>query len=77
MAIRKDKLFDIFLKKRLKLENIDEHIQENILVDDEYNNTYEINIEQLSIPEEVMKDYKNVNFNKRITIKSITSMPKK
>jgi hypothetical protein len=60
LELRKEKIFDYFLNRRLKIDNYSEEIEASILVDDEYNNTYEINIETLSIPDEVKEDYKKV-----------------
>ena len=53
--LRKDKIFDYFLNKRLKCNN-----HEDIKEDDDYSNTYEVNIEALSLSDEFKDEYKKV-----------------
>jgi hypothetical protein len=67
LSLRKEKIFEHFLGKRLKersnLENEEFKVSEGVIVeDDEYNDIYEINIENIKIPEDVLLEYKNVNF---------------
>ena len=58
LQLRKNKISDYFLNKRLKYKSNNE---DNILEDDEYTNTYEVNIETLSLSDEIKEEYKKVN----------------